>query len=159
MHFSRTLRALTTPQPALSLVGLISAGLLLLLWLGWFLLAPVVISVQGTIRNAAGDGYVQAIFPNAAAAQIQPGQRAQLYLDHPADTPSAPIAALVAEVQSGTTATQVDLYAELDADNAAAFTRQPQGVVAVAVERISPAILLLRTAGHLVDTPPVSLVR
>jgi hypothetical protein len=159
MHFSRTLRALQTQQSAFSVVGMAGAALLLLLWLGWFFLAPVVISVEGTITYIAGDGYVQATFTGAASEQLQRGQHAQLYLDHPADAPIAPIPALVAEVNPQATQSQVDLYAQLDANNADYFAGQPQGVVTVAVERISPALLLLRASGQFVDTQPISFIR
>lgn len=168
MHFSRTLRSLTMHQPSISLVGLISASLLMLLWLGWFFFAPVVISVQGEIINAAGDGYVQATFAGATEqmqtgemqpGQIQPGQVAQLYLDAPVGQTIAPIPALVAEVIHQPTQTQVDLYAQLDPSNAAYFAEQPRGTVAVAVEQISPAILLLRAAGQFADAPTISFVR
>ena len=159
MHFTRTMRSLTAGQSYMALAAPLLAGLLMVAWLAWFFLAPIVVSIQGEIVDTAGDGYVRAVFTDPKATQIQPGQSAFITLQSEAATAVGAIPAVVAEVNQLAAQTEVDLYAQLDSANAALFAEQFQGKVDVAIERISPAMVFLQASGQLIDTPPVSLKR
>jgi len=105
-----------------------------------------------------GSGALQAVAefaPEAALGRIRPGQTARVRL---AAYPSSQYGSLAAEVarvsselRNGTV--RVELTVRLDSNPALPLQHGLPGSVEVEVERVSPAVLLLRAAGTLVSGP------
>lgn len=154
--FTHSLRSLQADRNNFSLVVLALAGLLLLGWLAWFVLAPVTLYETGEIVQTSSDGVVVAHFPSTAQTRLHSGQAGQL---HFADVPpDLAVSATVAEVgaQANGDAVAVTLYVDLDDPNATVLHNGLTGQATVAVEQLSPAQLVLRATGYGVDTPAVS---
>lgn len=144
--FSRSLRALQRDMGWQTAVYLFLPLLLLLVWLGWFLLATVPVYQTSHSATFTSSSRITAAFPPAALTQIQPNQSAQLRLD---DFPWAEHGTLAAtvvaidsqvrdgfvsvELQTNHRATQLPLQREL--------TTQ----VEIETAQLTPVELLLQT--------------
>jgi hypothetical protein len=139
--FSRSLRSLQQDNSGLSLTGLIITLVLLFAWGAWFFLARITVYESSREFQVQRDGSLQVTFAPSALVQIQAGQKARLRLAN-----GRAYAAIVLDspdLEHGSTQVPVFVYA---ADNL-----QPgrSGEVQVEVEHISPADLVLRSAGQL----------
>jgi hypothetical protein len=133
-----------------SLVGLIITILLLLAWSAWFFLAKVPLYETSREFQVRRDGSLAVTFSPQALARIRPDQAAVLRLAETAGQGAQTFSAIVMDTPATDSRTsQVELYA---------FSPEPlqpgvAGEVRVEVERVSPAMLVMRSAGKFVDTP------
>ncbi|KAA3662645.1 MAG: hypothetical protein DWQ04_12895 [Chloroflexi bacterium] len=129
-----------------------------ILWLLWFLLAPITqIEKSETVELARGNEAV-AYFPPSSLVHIQAGQLAQLRLD---DFPwttygivPATVVKVVPIVQDGRI--QVTFRLLPTSDSSIPLQRGLTGSVEVEVGKTSPAALLLQAVGYRaaqIDTP------
>lgn len=144
--FSRTMRSLDADRFGPSLVALIFAMILLLLWCAWFFLARIPITeVSQSVEIAPGQKVVASFSPKALG-RLQEGQPAYLRLEGlwPQTVP-----AIIMQInyQRG----QVELFAEEDLSFVDGVTEEVEHVE-IEIENISPAALVMRASG-LFDTP------
>ncbi len=155
--FARTLRTLDADSLTPTLVVLVVALALLVGWLGWFFFGSITLYATSTTATLAADGTLSASFAARDGAQLRRGQRAFLHLNPPEGTAVGAVPAIMTAVerdpQQATVQTQfVALW-----DDAAPIAPQDglQGRIAVELEYVSPAMLLMRTVGQYADTPQV----
>ncbi len=93
--------------------------------------------------------------PAAAVGRIRPGQQARMRLDGFPSTQFGTISAKVAVVDSETTEGRIRVDLEIDTDRPTNIQLQHGmvGNVEVEVDRLSPASLLMRAVGKLLDQP------
>jgi multidrug resistance efflux pump len=108
----------------------------------------------------AGELKVVAFFlPTAALGRIQPGQAARLRLDSFPWTQYGTISASVARVASEARygRVRVELAIHQDAASSIPLQHGLTGTIEIEVDRISPAALVLRSAGQLLTVPSIQL--
>ena len=165
--FSRTMRSLHAGSFRRSLFGLIGAGVLLITWAAWFFLVPITVYETGHIVSTTAEGTVIADFPVDASGRIQPGQSAVIQLEAVLNNQTRKLSATVVNVsnQPQEDQIQIELYLQPNATARRALGTASQdfaslnltGQVEVEVERVSPAVLVMRASGQFADTPTVSL--
>lgn len=157
--FSRSMRSLKADSYRPSLAGLLVAMLLLIAWSGWFFLARITLQETGQIVSATGRGTVIAQFPVETLGRIHRGQSALLRLDAVTEDEAVPIPAIVLDVAKDTQEGQgqVEVFPLPEAAARMPLQDNLTGRVEIEVERLSPAALVVRASGQLIDTPPVSL--
>lgn len=157
--FANTLRSLNADRFHASLIGLGVALLLLIAWGSWFLLARITIYEVSPAAVVAKDGFVIADFPAARLERIRRGQAAWLYPVPDGTKAHLSVPAVVIDsirTPSAETA-QVKLFPVVDRDLSEILSAGQKVRVEIEVESVSPAVLVLRTSGLLVDTPGVAL--
>lgn len=152
------MRSLQVDRGRRSLIGLIIAAVLLILWVMWLFLAHITMYTTGQITEIERDGTVLASFPGKEADRLQVGQRALL---NPSGELAKTVSAIPAEVldvspQPGQNQVRVELY-PLNEDPALFQANGFTGQVDVEVEQVSPAMLVARISGQWIDTPAVVL--
>jgi hypothetical protein len=156
--FSQSMQSLHADHGRTSLWGIGLAISLLLLWGVWFFTPSLTVHTTGSLIGRTRSGDVLATFGPQASSQLRPGQAALIY---PANTTSdvTTLPATILEVELGDPgeAAKVRLYPESIVDVDILFANGVSGEVTVETETISPAVLLLRATGQLVETPPVAL--
>ena len=85
--FSRTLRSLSADSRTTTLIWIISALALLLVWTGWFFFASITRYEDSDLLTAVGRGDIEAEFSSDAMRTIRPGQHAFITLS-PLDAPN-----------------------------------------------------------------------
>lgn len=153
------MRSLKADSYRPSLAGLIMATLLLTAWAAWFFLARITLQETGQIVGVTRQGTIAAQFPTEALAHIQRGQPAFLRLDAVTEDQAVPIPAMVVNVdrKAQEEQGQVEVFPLPEAAARMPLPDNLTGQVDVEVERLSPAALVVRTSGQLIDTAPVSL--
>lgn len=157
--FSQTMRSLNTEQAYTSLVGLAIAVVLLLVWLGWFLFAPITLyATSNNVETSLLDEIIVR-FPASANGRIEPGQEAIFYVRDEAGRPGFSLSALVTDVRAKAEGPVVArVYVRLDtADEASLIALSDAaavvvGYVSVATDIISPATLVAQQVRLLVDS-------
>lgn len=142
------------------MVGLFVVMALLLIWLGWFLLAQITLYETGETVEIAETGIIIAQFPAEAQGRIKPRQMARLLLNGEIGTKMGPIAALVTEVihPPQHRQIQVKLYAPMvDTAPPAFFQEGLTGRVEIEVEQVSPATLVIRASGQFLEAREISV--
>lgn len=157
--FANTLRSLNADRFRGSLIGLGVALVLLMAWGGWFLLARITIYEVSATAVVAGEGFVIADFPSAQLERIRRGQAAWLYPVRDGTKQPIRVPAVVFEIIRPGSAepVQVKLFPVLDRDLSEILPEGQKVRVEIEAEAVSPAALVLRTSGLLVDTPGVAL--
>lgn len=157
--FANTLRSLNADRFHASLIGLGVALVLLIAWGGWFLFARMTIYEVSASAVVSSDGFVIADFPMAKPGRIRRGQGAWLYPALDGAKQSASLPAVVTDTIKSPLAepAQIKLFPVLDRDLRETLTEGQKVRVEIEVEYASPAVLVLRTSGLLVDTPGVTL--
>ncbi len=138
-----------------ALVGLAVAIMVLVVWLGWFLLARVTLYEIGPTVPISPNEPIVADFPSAAQGRIQVGQRALVRLEGSTGAALGPVPALVTDVVNvpEQEAVRVQVYALWNEVGAVPPEEGATGRVEVEAESLSPAMLVMRTAGQFVETP------
>jgi|SRR5271165_926144 len=136
--FSKTLRALDADSFRISNLAVIAALMLLAAWTYWMVTAGV---PQYEISRdvAIQPNRVIAAFPARALERVRPGQRATLHLD------GASIPAKVIAIGADAATGQVRAILLPATENR--VPRASHAEVAIEVERVSPATLILRASG------------
>lgn len=165
------MRSLQTDRGIPALIWLTVALVLFLLWIAWFFWAPITRYETGTIVGTTRDGRLVAEFPSRAYEAIWQGQAAYIrpYASDNAQTAgSAPaslqntavaIPAVVANILGPPNEHyfRVSLSIQPDAQTTVLFQQIIPSEVAVEVAQLSPAKLVARASGQLVDSPSLSL--
>lgn len=161
--FGHSIRSLRSDREWSALAILISAILLLILWLVWFFGAPILVYETGEVVGATRDGTLLANFSAASSNRLQPGQlatvRAQLGTEPGSADESLPAMVMLVESDSLDKPVVVELAALsdrwLNRDGLPNVTNPL--VVEVEVGQISPAQWVLNVSGQWVDAPSVLL--
>ena len=156
ISFSRSMRSLNADSLRPSLVGLIVAILLLTAWATWFFLAQITLYETGQIVDMTRDGTVVANFSPEAQGRIYQGQSALLRFDAAPENQTEPIPAIVTDVASAVQEDQhqVELFALPDAAAQIPLQNGLTGQVEVEIEHLSPATLVMRSSGQLLNGRP-----
>lgn len=171
--FSRSLRALQTDGSHRSILGLLSAFVLMSFWAAWFFLAEVslyeVTSAAwlevdrvahegrqlGTILPPGRFKIVADFPPSAALGHIRPGQPARLRLDGlpwiQYGSISATVASVVGQAKDGHVRAELTIHAGLTSP--IPLQQGLRGALEVEVGCTTPALLVLRAAGKLLTKP------
>lgn len=158
--FSRTTRLLNAKGfgPALAVLGV--ASLLLVGWLGWFVVGRVPLYLVSNSVNLVDGQTLTAVFPTSAQQQIFPGQPAQIRFRGAGGLLGTQLEALVTEtmLQGESDELIVELHIPFHVGNdgllGSATSVAPTGVaptavqVAVETARPSPFALLMRVTGQ-----------
>ena len=139
--FSRTLRSLDADGFGPSLVAIILAMLLLLLWGMWFFLAKIPLTeVSQSVQMTQSETIIATYSPNVVT-HLQEGQDAYVRLE---GLWPETVSAIVMNVnyEKG----QVELFAEEDLYFVDGVQEQVE-YVEIEVEKISPATLVMRASG------------
>lgn len=157
--FANTLRSLNADRFHASLIGLGVALVLMIAWGSWFLLARMTIYQVSASAVVARDGFVIADFPSAKLERIRRGQAAWLYpvLDGAKQPVTVPAVVIDIIGSPSTEPARVKLLPVLERDLSEVLPKGQKVRVEIEVESVSPAALVLRTSGLLVDTPGVAL--
>ncbi len=157
--FANTLRSLNADRFHASLIGLGVALVLLIAWGSWFFIARMTIYEVSASAVVARDGFVIADFPMAKPGSIRRGQGAWLYpvLDGAKQPVSVPAVVIDTIRSPSAEPARVKLFPVLDRDLSKTLPEGQKVRVEIEVESASPAVLVLRTSGLLVDTPGVAL--
>jgi hypothetical protein len=179
IHFSRSTRSLHADGFRTTLVVLILAILLLMVWAVWFFLTKTTLYETGNVVSVEKDGTIIADFSPEAFGRIQAGQLAILHINQTSNDRAGSLPAVVTDVPHIPPQEQfrVTLYPRprRGAESASGERRQLMSPirtysdalvaleddsavqVEVEVERVSPAVLAMRTSGQFIDTAAVSL--
>jgi hypothetical protein len=157
--FANTLRSLNADRFHTSLIGL-SVGLVVLIaWGSWFVLARITIYEVSAAALVAEGGIVIADFPSATPGRIRRGQAAWLYpVKDGAKQPVKVPAVVVGFIRPPSAEpARVKLFTVLDRRLNEMLPEDQKVRVEIEVESVSPAVMVLRASGLLVDTPGVAL--
>lgn len=157
--FANTLRSLNADRFHASLIGLGVALVLLIAWGSWFFLARMTIYEVSVSAVVARGGFIIAEFPSAKSGRIRRGQAAWLYPVLDSAKQPANIPAVVVDIikSPSTELARFKLFPILDQDLSEILPEGQKVKVEIEVESVSPAVLVLRTSGLLIDTPGVAL--
>ncbi|MEZ4868982.1 MAG: hypothetical protein R3C14_47110 [Caldilineaceae bacterium] len=155
--FARTTHALQAADLRKAGTALVLVSLLIMGWLGWFLLARITIFAISTPVPVAVTEMITAPFIGQAPGQIKWGQTASLKLDGATGETTGPIPALVTEVVEDTErgVTQVTAFVFWDAVAEPPAGASLTGRLEIETEYVSPATLLVRSVNDGMDTYPV----
>jgi hypothetical protein len=155
--FSRSTSALQADSHRIALVSLVVAIPLILIWIGWFLLATIAVRETSSQLLPGRPGEVNAIFAADSGASVYQGQDALLRLsdEFGQERVIPAIVSRVTPAENGQLTVQIAPQPEFIENEPLPDT--PRGQAEIEIERITPAVLVLRAAGQLVDTPAVSL--
>lgn len=163
MPFAHSIRALHTDREGPAVIILISAMLLLALWLLWFLWASIPLYESGQVIGVTRYGALIANFSGQPSTQIQPGQTALIRslstVDGVETVQTTP--ALVMLVNPGGESGELSVELASLSDQWLALERMAADGsplrADVEVDRLSPAQWIWRASGQWIDTPPVVL--
>lgn len=166
--FAQTIRSLEADQGFGARIAVAIFGLLLVAWLAWLFGASFAARLTSDTDQIQLSDTVTVSFSGEGIDKLQPGQPALLILDAPPLAERLLLPAQVVAVTPSNGKALVDIqpdYSRLEAQDEvspeilAAFAQPTPGRVRVEVERVSPAILVLRAAGLTVTTEPVYVNR
>jgi len=157
--FANTLRSLNADRFHAGLIGLGVAFVLLIAWGCWFFLARMTIYEVSVSVVVASDGFVVAEFPAAKPGRIRRGQAAWLSPVVVGEKKPGSVPAVVTDVMRSSLAepTRVKLFPVQQRDQGQVLAEGQKVRVEIEVDAVSPAAMVLRTSGLLVDTPGVAL--
>jgi membrane fusion protein (multidrug efflux system) len=147
--FSRTTRSLSADGHSTTLIGLLVVLLLLVIWGAWFFAAGVPIRHTSASAEVTSPQRVTAVFPSDSSVGINRGQAVNF---HPAGNIGAQIGAIpgivsrVSDDPSGDL-TFVEIALRFEQALPAPLQEGLKGQVDIELERVSPATLILRSAG------------
>lgn len=158
ISFTQSMQALHADHGRAALWGIAIALLFLCLWLLWFLTPSLTIYAHGQLTKLTRSGTLVAEVAAQESTYLQAGQVAYLY-PAGASTTNAGLRATVLEVITNDKSNQVQitLYPDDNSDLAAQFGKGITGEVEVAVQTISPALLLWQTLNNWQGTSAVTL--
>ena len=149
LQFSRSLRSLRIDSFRASRIGLVLALLNMSALIAWFFLAKVTLYETSSSISFTEEGRLMAVFTPESIKRIQPGQSAILRISPGADQPTISASALVYGVE--TEGNRVELLVMSPEFPRDISTEKFSGQVEVEVEYITPAKLVLRTSGKVIN--------
>lgn len=143
--FSRSVRSLRDDRGYAGLIILALAAIIIAGWLLWFFFSQVTLYESSKNFTVSPDGMLLVQFSQGSLDKIQPGQNAVYLPTAPDDTLDKSWSAVVMDTPESTNqpASTVQVYVNSPVPPASGAT----GEVKVAVEKVSPFMLLVRT-GH-----------
>jgi len=146
MPFSQTMRSLGADRARLSLIGVFTLMLLVLLWLAWFFLAPIPLyESSGPLRIPLEEG-IMIDFPAEYYERIKPGQAAVLYLEANGDRAEMSLPATVIDITADQDdGIQVWLMPDLD-DPSFYYQDNIVKQVDIEVSHITPVLLITQSS-------------
>jgi hypothetical protein len=166
--FGNSIRSLRSEREWSALAILISAILLLVLWLGWFFWAPILVYETGEVVGATRDGTLLASFSASASDRLRPGQLAMVHTQFDSEQNATdevvPVMVMLVN-RSGTDSSRSDSEVVVELSvisdrwlNLDYLTTDPDPVrVEVEVGQISPAQWVLNISGQWIEAPSVRL--
>jgi hypothetical protein len=136
-------------------IGLLLAALNMAILVIWFFTAKVTLYEVSTEIALGDSDRIIASFPKESLARVRVGQPAWLRVDLGAEQPSLKLPALVYEIQRDQNKVVFVVLANESPVNYLA--EKPSGQVEVEVEYITPAELVLRTSGKLLNRNQIPL--
>lgn len=155
LQFSRSMRVLQLDSFRAARVGLLLAALNMAILVVWFFMAKITLYETSNEIALAADDRIVASFPKESLSRIRMGQPAWLRVDLGAEQPSLKLPALVYEVQREQNKVEFVILANESPVNY--LTEKPSGQVEVEVEYITPAELVLRTSGKILNRNQIPL--
>ncbi len=171
--FSRTIRSINADSFHASVAGLVIGLLILGAWCAWFFMARVSIYkvsskvwvtgeetiVSGFSQDSRRPGETRengivAQFSQEDMADIKPGQEAILHLKGTGQARSVP--AKVTRILKQEDKDQVELSTQLDANSRVQLKKGDTGEVKIAVDHVSPAVMVMRASGLFEDAVGIS---
>lgn len=154
LQFSRSMRVLRLDSYRVARLGLVVAGLLMAALIGWFFLARVTLyevsaAIEPGTARMGTETQMVAEFPKEALTRIRAGQSAWLRLDGAADQQAVRLPALIYEVPPG--GSKVIFVVLSPGFSAAAGGERLKGRLEVEVERVTPAQLVMRSSGQIMN--------
>lgn len=146
--FFRSARFLEDDGFGKSTLGLVLVAVLMAAWLVWAFFAQITlyqVSDRALLENSST---IVADFDPAALVHIRPHQSAQLRLHDFPWAEYGSLSATVTRVEYQDGRVQVELAIEPDPDSRIPLKPGLTGTVEIAVEKMSPATLVLRTAAE-----------
>lgn len=161
--FAQTIRSLNADRGIAALVLVALLSLLLAVWLIWAFSARFSVYANSETAPIRLDDIITTTFSADAAKDLKKGQAALIYLDSPPLSEQFILQGQVISIASGSDGVEVQVAPDLrqletgpiNSEILAAFSTSVPGHVAVEVEMLSPATLLLRSAGINADTAPL----
>lgn len=146
--FSRSLRSLNQDNFRSSLAWLAIGLVLLSAWSAWFFLAKIPLYEISRELQVRRDGTLLVAFPPGTLGQIRPRQTALLRLIGSTGQAARPLHAVVMDIPEYAGDRQVEVYV---------FSPEPlspgvTGELRVEVERVSPAVRVMRAAGQMAQS-------
>lgn len=161
LPFSQSMRSLQADRGISTIVWFVIALTIFLIWIAWFLWAPITRYETGTLIGMTRDGRVVAEFPSQAWEELWQGQAAYILL-HPQPSNGdgnrandSPIPALVANILGRAPDDKFQVSFTI-LEYTPALEGTISGEVVVEVEQLSPAILVGRASSQFIDTPSLS---
>lgn len=149
------MRSLRTDSFRAARVGLILAIVIMFLLILWFFLARVTLYEVSSSVEFTHEGRVVALFQPGAMSRIRSGQSAILRLDAGPDRQTVTVPALVVGVEQGGEKVEMLVFITDIADQL--MEGKIAGQVEIEVEQITPAELVLRTSGSVLNQSEVPL--
>lgn len=152
--FSRSIRSLHSDSFRTSTVVLAIFIFFLVIWLVWFLLTSITVYERSVSARITDETSAVATFPPAVLGRISVGQPAQLRIDGFPWSQYGVVAASVTQVRLESDTGRVRIEFSVRPESAPSIPLQAgmTGTAEVAVERVSPATLVLRAAGKRVTS-------
>lgn len=145
LTFSRSMRSLRQDNFRATWIGLVLAGINMLVLIGWFFLARVTLYEVGNQLEWSSEGLIAATFTSEGMDRLRQGQPAVVRLDLGADQPALTLPAYVYQIPD--TGERVVLAIEAGDVMQELQQTTPKGQVEVEVAYVTPAELTMRATG------------
>lgn len=165
--FSQTVRSLKADRGVAALLLVAIFSLMLAIWLVWAFTARFPVYAASATAPLLLDDTITATFSADAAKGLRNGQKALVYLDAPPLSEPVVLAATVIGVTGTSGGAQVEVAPDfrpleagtISSEILAAFSQPVSGHIEVEMEMLSPALLVLRSAGLNTDSAPLVSTR
>ena len=148
VQFSRSVRSLQADNLSPIIIGAVGFALLMVGWLLWFFFATVVTYETSNTATYQPQGYVIASFAPATFRRLQPGQPAE-FMPQTAEGKAPAIRVIATDLYPETG--EVRFIIRVEDDEVPALQPGMTGTVRIIVEQLSPARIVLRSAGLMPD--------
>jgi hypothetical protein len=161
--FGNSIRSLRSEREWSALAILIGAILLLVLWLGWFFWAPILVYETGEVVGATRNGTLLASFSASASDRLRPGQLAMVHtqfdIEQNATDEVVPVMVMLVDSSRSDREVVVELSVLSDRWLNLDYLTSVTDPVRVEVEvgQISPAQWVLNISGQWTEAPSVLL--
>ena len=143
ISFSRSIRSLDNDKFLFTLIMLSVMAIILTVWIGWFFLAKITIYETSQTFHVGSDGMLLVEFSPEALQRIRPGQSV-LFFPNTTDTQVATsLSGEVMDVPDPTfqSSNSVQVYL----NSSIPLTKNVTGQVRIAVDHVSPLMLVLQS--------------
>ena len=148
VQFSRSVRSIQADQLRPVVIGAICFTLLMVGWLLWFFFATISTYETSITATYQPQGYVMATFSPATFRRLQPGQPAE-FMPQPAEGTASSLRVIATDLYPETG--EVRFIIRVEDDEVPALQPGMTGTVRIIVEQLSPARIVLRSAGITAD--------